>query len=129
MLSDPTTSVSDLLQLMMNGSLLPIFMDPISLYTPVMFTLAFCHMEFCTQGPQLRVVKFPLPNLSIQVNRGAVIILSQVCLLFVFTDSLPDVLFKSRSCVYMRQPGSLNTAPGFFIPISHSTSTPWVTKC
>lgn len=83
-LSDPTTSVSDLLQFMMNGSLLPIFMDPISLYIPVTFTLAFCHMEFCTQGPQLRVVKFPLPNLSIQVNRDAVITLLQVCLLCLY---------------------------------------------
>jgi len=48
-LSDPVTSVSDLLQFMVYGSLLPAFMGPVSLYTTVAFALAFCHMEFCTQ--------------------------------------------------------------------------------
>lgn len=35
---------------------LPAFMVPISLYTTVTFTLAFCHVEFCTQRSGLRVV-------------------------------------------------------------------------
>lgn len=129
-LSDPMTSVSDLLQFMVYRSLLPAFMDPISLYTTVTFTLAFCHMEFCTQGSRLHN---KLCNFHSQISISRVTgVQSSVChryaYSFTITGALSDIPLTSRTCIYMRQPGNPNTALRFFTSISHFTYSPWMPK-